>query len=70
MKAIIIEDNDKQLKHKTELTGNTIVTIAITPKGITSNISGYVTIDLLNALKNDIPSTIDGLIKKYKKENK
>lgn len=68
MKAIIVDNNDEKLKHRTELTGNTIITIAISPKGITSNISGYVTNELLNALKKDIPSVIDELSKRYKKE--
>ena len=69
MKAIIVENSDIEFRNATELTGNTIVTIALGPKGITGNISGYVTKELLGAIRKEMPKVIDELTKKYEKEN-
>ena len=66
IKSVITNTNECFDKNETVVEGVTVLTIAVNTDGISANIAGHVTTDLLKALRRDVPKAIDKLIKEIK----
>jgi hypothetical protein len=66
IKSVITNTDECFNTDETVIKGITILTVSLNTDGISANISGHVTPDLLKALRRDVPKAIDKLIKEIK----
>ena len=66
IKSTIINTDELFDKEEDVFVGRTILTIVLNETGMTGSIKGYVTKDLLKALRRDVPKVIDKLEKEIK----
>ena len=70
IKAKVYNNDGVFAKDECEIEGRTILVVALNETGISANITGYVTPELLKALRRDVPKVIDKLDKENKNGRK